>query len=604
MSKVLPIIVCLLLSISTWSQKDSLYVAHLLDSALLQPNKAPLFLKTVKQIETKNHLKSAVLSDILALRVKFELRKGNFNEAKTLVQQSLTKFKGEPAYEATFLSLKGSVLASERKFQEAISYYQRALRLYDDLQMEREAAYVKNNIANVFFNLNDFESAYQYAKHSFTTVYKLKDTLYYPQIAAILSISEAKTKRFESAKKHAELAISAGKQFRNPVAIILGKYALGDVFAQQNNWNKAKSEYEQVVAMTQQLRLVQYESFGRIGLLTTAIAQKQYDDAIIQGEKALEISRMLGQKNADYTIFQQLSLAYHASGNESKAYRYLSQANQAFRSYSSIENKKAIQDVLTKYETEKKERALSQKELELSRAILWIVALLFVLSSLVAFLFWFRKRNENRLLQLKMETVSKENEAFVVGEQRERERIAADIHDGIASSLTGLALQIQQHETTPDVKLIAEQIQFIRNEVRLISKNIMPFNLNVEGWNTAFQRVIDNAQSSNFQFFFIPDFDENLLNNQKGMVIYRILQELVQNTLKHAAASECELMITEEGEQLFIQYSDNGKGADENTLKLGNGWHSIQTRLAALNGTLSFPNNPLGGLKIDIRLPK
>lgn len=602
MSKAYHTIICFFLALSAWSQNDSLRVAHLLDSALLSPERSTTFLSHVKKIEYNNQSKHSVLSDVLALKVKFELRRGNFKQAKQIIQQALSKFKGNKAYGATFISLKGSVLASEREFQQAISYYQQALRIYDGLKMEREAAYVKNNIANVFFNLNDFESAYTYANASFATVYQLKDTSYYPQIAAILSISEAKTKRFTSALNHAKLAVSAGEQFRNPLAIILGKYALGDVYAQQNKWQKAKTEYEQVVSMTQQLRLVQYESFGRIGLLTVAIAQKQYNEAILQGEKALELSRMLGQKNADYTIFQQLSVAYHAIGNDSKAYSYLNQANQAFRSYNSIENKKAIQELLTKYETEKKERALSQKDLELSRAILWIVALLFVLSSLIALIFWIRKRNESRLLQLKMETISKENDAFIEGEQRERERIAADIHDGIASSLTGLALKIQQTASVPDVTMISEQIQQIRNEVRLVSKNILPFDLQSEGWNTAFQRVIDTVQSTQFQFYFLPDYTEQRLNNQKGMVLYRILQELVQNTLKHAEATECELLITEENDELLIQYSDNGKGVSDLAIQQGNGWQSIRLRVAALNGTLTFPQNPLGGFKIDIRI--
>ena len=86
------------------------------------------------------------------------------------------------------------------------------------------------------------------------------------------------------------------------------------------------------------------------------------------------------------------------------------------------------------------------------------------------------------------------------------------------------------------------------------------------------------------------------------MVLYRILQELVQNTLKHAEATECELLITEENDELLIQYCDNGKGVSDLAIQHGNGWQSIRLRVAALNGTLTFPQNPLGGFKIDIRI--
>jgi signal transduction histidine kinase len=588
----------------SWSQKDSLRVAQLLDSALLNPARSASFLEKVDFIEKRNQGLPAVLADVMALKVKFELRKGNVNASKQIVDKAKRKFKTEEALFAVFLSLEGSVFATERSFQEAISSYQRALRMYDDLKMEREAAYVKNNIANVFFNLNDFESAHKYASESFETVFNLKDTLYYPQIAAILSISETKTKRFASAKKHADLAVTAGQTYKNPVAIILGKYALGDIYGEELDWEKAKIEYTSVVTMSEQMHLLQYELFGRIGLLATAVAQKHYDDAILQGEKALTIIKTIGINYADYTIYQQLSLAYHELGNDEKAYNYLNKANTAFRSYNTLENKKAIQELLTKYETEKKERALSLKELELSRAVLVLFILLFAVSTLIARVFWVRKRNENRILNLQVDSTKREVEAYVEGEQRERERIAADIHDGIASSLTGLALKIEQGENRYGTEMISNQIQQIRDEVRLISKNMLPFNLKEEGWNAAFKRLIDTIQTSSFQFFFLADYNEQLLNNQRGMVVYRILQELVQNTQKHAQATECELLITEENNELLIQYSDNGKGGAEDEILKGNGWQSILTRLAAIDGCVTFPENPLGGLKIDLHLNK
>lgn len=223
---------------------------------------------------------------------------------------------------------------------------------------------------------------------------------------------------------------------------------------------------------------------------------------------------------------------------------------------------------------------------------------------LILTIVWTRKRAKNRLKTVQIESERNQLQAFVDGEERERERLAADIHDGIASTLTGLSLQIQQVQSLDEIKPLIEHLEAARNEVRLISKNILPFNLKEEGWKNSFQRFISSVQSPVFSIFFITEFEESQLNNQRGMVVYRILQELIQNTLKHANATECELMLTEENGTILIQYSDNGKGVSQEQLEKGNGWQSILTRLTAIDGVIYLPKNPLGGLKIDITLPK
>ena len=587
-----------------FSQSDSLKTAQLLDSALMYADKSSYYLDKVEQIEQKNKQKLPTLSAIWVLRAKYELRRGNPDEASKWVAAGKIKFKEHPQLQSYFYSLEGSIYAVRKEFDQAINSYRTALRKYDAYGMKRDAAYVKNNIANIFFNLNDFESAYGYAKASFEEVYRLNDTVYYPQIAAVLAISEAKTNQLDSAEKHAELAISDGTKYRVPLAVIIGKYALGDIHSQKKEWEKARNYYAEVVTRSEQLRLVQYEVYGRIGLLSCNVALQLFDSAIEEGEQVIELNDRLNMHFADYTVYQQLSEAYNAVGKNEKAFLYLRKANVMYREYSSVENKKVIQELLARYEAEKREKDLSQKELELSRAIIWILVLAFILALLIVGILWLRKRTSNRLKTMQLESERNQLRAFVEGEERERERLAADIHDGIAGTLTGLSLQMQQLKSLEELETVIQNLQAARNEVRLISKNILPFNLKEEGWKTSFQRFIETVQSPVFSVFFIADFNESQLNNQRGIVVYRILQELIQNTLKHANASECELMMTEEDNRIYIQYSDNGKGTTQAELEKGNGWQSICTRLAAIEGTIAFPENPLGGFKIDLSLPK
>lgn len=316
------------------------------------------------------------------------------------------------------------------------------------------------------------------------------------------------------------------------------------------------------------------------------------------------MNELLNLHYADYTIYQQLSESLFHTGKTKQAYLYLKKANEMYREYSSLENKKTIQELLTKYETEKKERELVRKELQLSRAINWILLLGFVVLLLAFGFIWYRRKQAIRIEHMRLQSERYQMEAFIEGEERERERLAAEIHDGIASALTGLYLQMNNLESVDGISNIAANLQDVRNEVRHISKNILPFNLKETGWTYAFQRFLTTVNSSALTIHFLPDFADEQLANERGMVVYRILQELIQNTIKHAKASEAEIVILEENNQLEIHYSDNGIGVSIDMLTAGNGWQSILRRLEAIHATYRLPNNPLSGFKLDIVLPK
>lgn len=595
-------IIILICSFKVAAQKDSLYVAQLLDSALRNPTQSSTILRKIDQIEKKTEPQT--VASIWLLKSKFYIRTGSFQEAQKLVKKGSVRFKNNPKLTADFISLQGSIYATQREFQQAIAYYKDALRVYEELKLQRETAFINNNIANVFFNLNDFHSANQYAKKSFDVIYQLNDTVYYPQIAAILAISESKIGQIAHAKKHAKIAISAGITYKLPLAVIAGTLAEAEISFIEENWKKSIKQFQEVVQLAVTYRLTNFETYGRIGLLKTYNKLGSYDMATTEGKLVIELNNRMNLHYADYTVYQQFSEALYHTGNTDQAYIYLKQANEMYREYSSLENKKAIQELLKKYESEKKERELSRKELQLSRAINWVLILSFTVIVFAFGLIWYRRRQKNRAEKWLLQAEKNELEAFIEGEQRERERLAADIHDGIASTLTGLALQLRNAENTQGLSMLSENIDNLRQEVRLISKNIQPFNLEKEGWNTCFSRYIKTCETGNFHIHFIPNYPEKLLSNQRGLVLYRILQELIQNTIKHANATECEISIFDDAKQLCIHYVDNGIGVEQNRLENGNGWQSILKRLAAIQATYDITQTPIKGFNISIFLGK
>lgn len=290
-----------------FAQSDSLKMAQLFDSALYQPQKKDFYFKKIDSLNLLNRKDSDMGAIFYLLRARYELKCGNLETAQKMIEDGQKNFPSNKNIQPYFFSLKGSVFALQKEFEKAIYNYKNALEIYESRNKKREAAYIKNNIANTFFNLNDFESAYIYAKESFEEAYQLNDTIYFPQFAAILSISEAKTNKLKEAREHAKLAIDQGNKYRTPVAVIVGKYALGDVYSQQNEWSQAKEFYNEVVGLSEQMKLYQYEVYGRIGLLSCNVKLNLFNEAVVQGEKVIKLNEMLNTHYTDYTVYQQLS---------------------------------------------------------------------------------------------------------------------------------------------------------------------------------------------------------------------------------------------------------------------------------------------------------
>lgn len=583
---------------------DSIRLSEYYNQALLKQDSAEFFLKDAADFFEKKRPSDRWLEANDYLKARYFILSGKLDEAAILLKETI---KRKPVYHpdlAKFYNLMGSVSALRKENDQAINWYKKTLHILEKKNDSVQSAYIKSNIANIFFSTLDYKGAHPYLKEAFRITSATNDTLYGPSIEGMLAVVLLKMNRKKEAFRHAENALKRANKHPNAQALVIANYVLGECYLDQKDIEIAERYFKESLDLASRTGQVYYVMLSDIGLLLVSNEKKAFQEAIQYGNQALNIAGSINNTNTLYSVYKNLGKAFSGNGNHDQAYSSLLKAHQLYQEITSGRREKTMQELLVKYETEKKENELSKKQLELTRAVNWILVLVFSMTLLIALALWLRKRNRSRLKVLKLETERLQLEAFVEGEQRERERIAADIHDGIASTLTGLTLQLQQVHSLAELPLFTDHLQQVRNEVRQISKNISPFNFKEEGWNHSFQRFLNSVQHEGFSTFFLPSFEESLLNNQRGMVVYRILQELIQNSLKHAEANECELLITEEAEGLLIQYSDNGKGVSREKLEKGNGWKSIQNRLSAIQGKVDFPENPLGGLKIDITFPK
>ncbi len=198
--------------------------------------------------------------------------------------------------------------------------------------------------------------------------------------------------------------------------------------------------------------------------------------------------------------------------------------------------------------------------------------------------------------------------ATILAQENERKRVALDLHDGISQYLAAIKMNIQalSPEQKYEVELrqrASELIDYSIKELRAISHNLMPGAVNDLGLKVAIEEIIDSFNISSLKINFKINFTERI-NKDIELTFYRIFQELVNNTSKHAKASEVDLEIFKHHHQITFEYADNGIGINKNKMdKFGIGLNNIKNRVYALNGTIKISSIEGEGYKTTINIP-
>ena len=195
----------------------------------------------------------------------------------------------------------------------------------------------------------------------------------------------------------------------------------------------------------------------------------------------------------------------------------------------------------------------------------------------------------------------------------ERMRIAKDIHDEIGSIFSSLSLAVNQIKK--EDPLLNDQVQASKgliqtgiNSVRRISHAIAPFELELLGLEQTLENHFNSISSlSSLTINFQNNYKLDLLNNDTAVAIYRIIQELMSNCIKHAQAKTIIVSFNQNDSKnhLSVIFSDDGIGRDMESKKLKNGigLKNIESRVIAVEGTVKFNSEPTKGFECELMIP-
>lgn len=559
------------------------YLNNYLDSAYIKTEELYNFtLEKKLPIQQANALKTFGMINFLS---ENSLEAINFYQKSLAIFEKLNHRKGIAAISIEM----GRLHKSNWNFDEAIEHYTNGLIIAKQINDDEVEAISLTNIGNVYLAKFNLDKALEYYNKSLKINLKLND---FEQAA----ITKTNIAYYHLRKKEFDTAI---KIFKENLA----------VFKEIPNKNATAS------------------TLSALGLCYNF--QGDYENAIKANKKAIESWEELDNKRKIQEANLELYKAYKKLSNYNVALKHYEKANEMDGQLERIKVRKKLDWI--EFEKQKKTDSLLnvQKQLELKseiqrsnshkRTILIGLSGVIIAVLLVAYIIYknikrkqLQAEQEKEIELQKKEKLLKDIElatidAMIEGQEKERQTIANDLHDDLGAVMTTLKLNINalKEKNSPELlettnKLIDSAYNKIRGVAHIKNSGV----IGKKGLLVAIQNMAEKITKTNQLDIHVIDHGlEDRLENSLELTLFRIIQELITNIIKHAQASEVNIHLTNHKNSLNIMVEDNGIGFNVKQVKTGIGIKNIEKRINHLNGTLTIDSETNKGTTIIIDVP-
>lgn len=506
-------------------------------------------------------------------------------------------------------------------YKEALSTFFSALKSAESIGSDRIQGNISSNIGLVYQDINRSQEALMWQKKALT--FRMKDKNDYNLASNYNNLANAYSlvNKPDSVFFYQGKAIDLQTEIEDSYGLGISYLNAGIEHKNIKNYSKAFWYYEKSKSIREEIKDSLGLSFTYLNMAEAYKLTGNLNKAITFGEKALAVSRNIKSNDRIAESSKSLADSYKLSGNLGKAI----ELQQQYTNYQDkIFNDEMIDKVAflnIRYETEKKEKELGLAKLKVSKEVLaskqkniWLIVLagLLIVALLVFRNLGIKSRLKQKQLALENDLLQEQN---ISKAHQQRLEISRDLHDSIGSQLTLMSstldsLKKSDKNSGKSEEKISSLSTFVDLSISELRNTLWILNTDevfLEDLHLKILNFINNASGAKEDIKFTYQFNikENVkLDSKVAANILRILQEIINNALKHSGAELIDIEMNQNLNNINLIISDDGKGFDfQNEKNSSFGLSNIQKRTDELSGTLNLETSAGQGTRYNIVTP-
>jgi len=620
MSKSFIVLFFIFLSGQVLAQSDTLTIQQLMDKAytleLSNPQDALTLYKKTHRLSLKVNYKDGIYKSLLYSGLVYTIQ-GKYDSATYYFDQTIRYCKKE---KISIGEAKGYVnLANMYQYKgdytTAIKYYLQSITIFEKTKDSLTISQSYQNLSALYTQFDNTEFEFLYLNRALQYVPK-QNFVRQGMLYGDIGLGYLRQNKLEEAMSHFIKAETFSKKAESDELFFYVTRNFGEYYKFKKEYLKAIPYYEKAYNNSKNIVDIITRTDLMYILSDLYIQTKSYNKALVFAHQSLEMAQTIDSDQYRYKSLKRLSEIYNKLNQPQKAYHYLEQSYVLKDSVFTKDHLEELTLLQTQFETEKKDKSIAEQQVKLNKQTLELIKnqkekeMYLIVSFgliLISLGIWYSFRQRQKIKNKEIITLQQQQEiaqleALIEGEEKERKRIAQELHDGLNGDLSAIKYRLTTFEESGLSAIDTENLNKVINmiddscaQVRNISHNLMPSSIFEYGLIETIREYclkINTHEHFHIDFQFFGNYLS--LSKKTETVIYRIIQELVTNILKHSKATEALIQFNYREDELFITVEDNGIGFDKNVISKGIGHQNIQTRIDFLNAQINVDSSSIG----------
>lgn len=520
----------------------------------------------------------------------------------------------------------GGINYYTRDHKDALENYLEAVHYYELAGLPNKVATAHANIGVLSIELNNIEKSLFHLRSGLTVFTKLNDSVRLCEAYYQMGIAFLNNDQTDSATYFVEKSIDMALQTQNFYNLSYSYKVKADILLRIYRPDEAIEYYNRSKKIAEKIDNKNLIGNAYLGLAKTFLAIKLYHIALINANKALEIADSSNDIKDKLDVNILLSQIFEKTGNFEKSLKYYKSAdeiNLKIYDQSKLHQIYNMEIMQLSKDKEIQRLEIERQHLVLSRRNLMMLFLLLLSATIIIFIilsYYFyvnkiKQAQKIKMNQALLKYTEERSKAALEAELQERKRLGIELHDGVGPLLSltrmNVAAMLTKKKFTEERKTTIlentlDTINEVLKEMKQISHNMAPVILIENGFEAAIRTLVTKLNESNNFNVLLDIFNlEYQMEPYFEHALYRSILEIINNIICHANATEINIQIIQNLDDLTIMIEDNGVGFNisEITNNKGMGLKSTSSRIESLNGQFYIDSVKGKGTIITMIIP-